>query len=55
MSIYDDNESVVAVMMALAFMWIVISMVCFFSFGNIINGFFNPEYWALKEVLGVLK
>lgn len=24
---------------------------CFLSIDNIVNGYFNPEYWALKKIL----
>jgi hypothetical protein len=55
-NIYENKgELVIPVMVILAIIWAIFFIVYFFSFGNIINGFFNPEYWALKEVLGVCK
>jgi hypothetical protein len=42
-------------MIALTIIWGVCIIACFFSIGNIINGFFNPEYWALKEILSSCK
>jgi hypothetical protein len=55
-SIYEDKgELVIPAMVILAIVWVIFFIVCFFSIGNIINGFFNPEYWALKEVLGACK
>ncbi len=54
-SIYCDKEELVVIPMVLVtFLWGVIAIVCFFCIGNIINGFFNPEYWALKEILSQL-
>ena len=55
-SIYYVKEGFVAIPMIFAAMiWAICFIACFFSIGNIINGFFNPEYWALKEVLGACK
>ena len=52
-SIYEDKgELVIPAMVVLATAWVIFFIACFFSIGNIINGFFNPEYWALKEILG---
>ncbi len=51
-SIYEDNgEFVRPAMVILTIVWVIFFIICFFSIGNIVNGFFNPEYWALKEVL----
>ena len=49
---YDQEETVIIPMVIIAIIWGICFIACFFSIGNIINGFFNPEYWALKEVLG---
>ena len=55
-SIYKDKgEIVTPAMVILAIVWVIFFVACFFSIGNIINGFFNPEYWVLKEVLGACK
>jgi len=48
------EEPLIAVMFIVSFVWCVLFIACFFSIGNIINGFFNPEYWALKEILDVV-
>lgn len=53
--IYEDAGFTVAVMIVATVIWAILFIVCFFSLGNIINGFFNPEYWALNEVLDTLK
>lgn len=55
-SIYYDEENIVIIpMFIVSIVWAIIFIACFFSIGDIINGFFNPEYWALKEVLGACK
>ncbi len=55
-SIYEDKgELVKPAMVILAIVWGIFFIICFFSIGNIVNGFFNPEYWALKEVLSTCK
>ena len=55
-SVYYNLEEGAIVPMAIAvIIWAVIFIICFFSLGNMINGFFNPEYWALDEVLGLCK
>jgi hypothetical protein len=52
---YDQEETVIIPMGIIAIIWGICFIACFFSIGNIINGFFNPEYWAFKEVLGACK
>jgi phosphotransferase system glucose/maltose/N-acetylglucosamine-specific IIC component len=52
---YDEEENVTIPMFIAVIIWAILFIVCFSSIGNIINGFFNPEYWALKEVLGACK
>lgn len=53
-SIYEDNPGVGFAMIFSAIIWGIFFIVCFFSITNIVNGFFHPEYWALKEVLNTL-
>ncbi len=52
---YDDkgynNVGVAALMIVGAAFVFVMTVLCFCSFGDVINGFFNPEYWALKQIL----
>lgn len=52
---YEDRAEVKLTMVVLTFVWIMFFTICFFSIGDIINGFFNPEYWALKEILRACK
>lgn len=53
-SIYEDWEWPISVMVVAALLWVIFSIVVFFSISNIINGYFNPEYWALKEILNAV-
>ncbi len=51
-SIYSEGEEAVVVPMVIGvIIWIIIALITFFSLGDVFNGFANPEYWALKEVL----
>lgn len=52
---YDENEELGFAMCLIAFVWTILFIVAFFSLGNVINGFFNPEYWALNQVISNLK
>lgn len=54
-SIYEDEEELAVIPMVFVLIaWLVVFIVCFFSIGNIINGFFNPEYWALNQILHLI-
>lgn len=50
-SIYEDLEWPISVMVVAALLWAIFAIAVFFSIPDIINGYFNPEYWALKEIL----
>ena len=51
-SLYEQfKEGAVLPMVIASLVWCILFMGCFFSIANIINGFFNPEYWALNKVL----
>jgi hypothetical protein len=52
---YYDNDALAPIMITLTFIWAILFIVSFFSIGNVINGFLNPEYWALDEILSSLK
>lgn len=53
-SIYDDREEVVIVPMLIGcLVWGVLFIVCLICLGGTINGFVNPEYWALDKILSV--
>lgn len=48
---YKDNEVVSVVMCILFIAWLGLFITHIFSYSNMINGFFNPEYWALDTIL----
>lgn len=48
-------ESAILPMIILISIFLILSVCCFFSINKVINGFFNPEFWALNYVLGHLK
>lgn len=50
-SIYDRNETICATMVIASFIMGVMLIISFFSINSIISGYFNPEYWALNEIL----
>jgi len=52
---YDKSEYFGIVMVIITTIWVILFFIAFFSLGNVINGFFNPEYWALNEILSNLK
>lgn len=50
-TIYEDNESTVWIMVVLGVLWVFLFLIVFCSLGDVVNGFFNPEYWALKQII----
>ena len=54
---YDEYGEAAAVPMVLAAtLWLILVMFAVgFSIPNAITGLFNPEYWALKEILSQIK
>ena len=54
-SAYDDNEGLIVIMILATGGWGALFMYHFISWQNMINGFFNPEYWALMEILDSIK
>jgi hypothetical protein len=52
---YDKSDGLVVAMGVIAVIWVLLFIVAFLSLGNVINGFFNPEYWALNQILSNLK
>jgi hypothetical protein len=55
-SYYDKyEEGAVIPMIIISFVWIALMSIYFINFDSIINGYFNPEYWALTEILKSLK
>ena len=52
---YLHEEALVIPMLIGALFFTVLSIVCFTCIGNIVNGYFNPEYWALHNILESVK
>lgn len=53
-SLYDENEGFIPIMAVMTGALIIMAIWSLSDISNIINGYFNPEYWALKEVLDLL-
>jgi ABC-type phosphate transport system permease subunit len=53
---YDKYEEGAIVPMILStVVFAILFIICFCCIGDIINGYFNPEYWALKTVLNSIR
>jgi len=54
--IYCDLEERAIIPMIIAvIIWSIIFIIYFFELEDVINGFLNPEYWALSEVSRLFK
>ena len=55
-SMYDNSTGVLeAIMIILSILTLTIGIGLFLGIENMLNGYFNPEYWALKQILNILK
>lgn len=55
-SMYDrGNGGLESLMVIFSALILVICIALFFAIENMLNGYFNPEYWALNKILNVLK
>lgn len=55
-SIYYEKEEAVWIPMAIALaIWVIMISIALCSVHNIVNGFFNPEYWALNKILSSIR
>lgn len=50
-SLYEKNEGNISAMILMVVILAAMFIWSLFGISDMINGFFNPEYWALKEVL----
>lgn len=48
---YDHEELAVIPMVMGAFIFGIMFICAFCSIDDVINGYFNPEYWALRDIL----
>jgi cytochrome b len=53
-STYKSNEGAETFMVVSLIAIVVASVFCLFNIHSTINGFFNPEYWAIQEILSQL-
>lgn len=52
---YDENDAYAPIMIFSCVLIFALLLCCLFNIPDIINGLFNPKYWALREVLDVIK
>lgn len=52
---YDESDAYGIMMIFGSFGYLIIVVVAFFSIGSVINGYFNPEYWALDQLLSAIR
>ena len=52
---YDSTDGIGIVMIVASLVWMILFISTFFSFSNMFNGFFNPQYWALNKILETIK
>ena len=48
------EEAVVVPMIITAIVWFILACIGIPVIGNLFNALFNPEYWALREILNTL-
>ena len=55
-SMYDrSNGGLEALIIIFSVLILIIGIFSFFQIENVLNGYFNPEYWALNKILNTLK
>jgi len=55
-NIYESTEGGAAVPMIMGgLLFIILATMSLCSIGDIVNGYVNPEYWALNKVLDTIK
>lgn len=54
-SFYDNNDWAIIPMVLSAIIFGLLAIISFFCIGDVFNGYFNPEYWALKQVFNFVK
>ena len=48
---YEDSDTRIGIMVTLGVLETIFFVYCLTTLPSIINGFANPEYWALNEIL----
>ena len=55
-SIYNRGNGGLEVLMTMfSTLILIIGIILFFGIADMLNGYFNPEYWALNKILNTLK
>ena len=55
-SMYErSNGGLEVLLIIFSVLILIIGIVSFFQIENVLNGYFNPEYWALNKILNILK
>lgn len=52
---YENSENHSIIMSIMGCVSLILLALCFFSINDVVNGYFNPEYWALDKVLSAIK
>ena len=52
---YKYEEAAAIPMIIATIVFAIMFLICFCCLGDIVNGYFNPEYWALQKVLSSVK
>lgn len=52
---YDSNDNLGITMFILALTLGLFNIIAFLCISDILNGYFNPEYWALNKILNTIK
>lgn len=55
-SLYEKHGDILSIpMIIISIVWLILAIACFFCISDVINGYFNPEYWALDTILSKIK
>jgi hypothetical protein len=52
---YQENDAYIVLMCVCFFSFLIMVCASMCTIDNIINGYFNPEYWALEHVFNAVK
>ena len=54
--LYSKYEEMVIIPMLIGLViFALLFIAAFFCIGDVVNGYFNPEYWALNKILSSVK
>lgn len=49
--IYEESDATCWIMVISGTVWLILALIAFLSIGDSITAAFNPEYWALKQII----